>query len=348
MSRRLTVYLIHTPSLVLRQQRIHGILSQLNNVATQLGYTFNQITITKPEPEHIKDTLPTYEKRINYDSTGDAEFDKMIAPLSVEEISNYEKQREAWKRIGDGAADDLSLVIEDDTFLLPNMEHALKELFAVDHSTYDVLTLAISSNDVRPGDKLDIINVRKSINNFKILPSKDAYMISKHAARKLLDQTETIKFHMRHQLSYVFHKDQDIKLVHPSTRIFLEGSKIGIYTSSVHPNNILNYNQEYMELFKLMNTGNLDAQHIRRLYKQIAHLQNPDAMHVYGVLLFQAKEVKEAQDVLLEAIDLMQKQQGVMTFRSDLLNNLINIHEFTQWDLDGIMEKPSKYALSKK
>ena len=99
-----------------------------------------------------------------------------------------------------------------------------------------------------------------------------------------------------------------------------------------------------MELFQMLQAQDVDVRSIRAIYKRIQHIQSPDIMHLYGVLLFKGKQIKEAHEVLLDALDVAKKQHGVVSFNSDLLNNTINIHEFTQWDLDEITQSPSKYT----
>jgi hypothetical protein len=60
--------------------------------------------------------------------------------------------------------------------------------------------------------------------------------------------------------------------------------------------------------------------------------------------MYKVGELQDAQDALTSAVEHMQKQGGVLSPSSELLNNYINIHQFTQWDLPNIIAKPSKYS----
>jgi uncharacterized protein HemY len=119
---------------------------------------------------------------------------------------------------------------------------------------------------------------------------------------------------------------------------------LGLFPSSTHANNVLIYNQEFMDLFKFLQTEKPPVREIREIYKKVAHINNPDIMHIYGVLLYKAGELHDAQDALTSAVEHMQKQGGLLTPASELLNNFINIHQHTQWDLPDLIAKPSKYS----
>ena len=321
-SRVFHLYVVHTPKLVLRQQRLQNTIAAIRELVTSCQFEFRLIMVTKPE------------------KVGVEEFDKAMMMLSVEELSNYEKHREVWKQVCTNAHQDIFMVIEDDTFMLPDTDSAFKEM--IQHSefgSHDVVALCLSKDP--NATAMEFLNARDLVT---VLPSKDAYFVSKRAAIILLEQTTTIRFSMRYQMSYVLRSNPSLRVVYPSKRLFLEGSKIGMYPSSIHSNNMLIYNQEYMELFQLLSKEEVDVRNVRAIYKRIQHLQSPDLMHLYGVLLFKGKQVKEAHEVLIDAIDTAKKQHGIVNFNSDILNNAINIHEFTQWDLDDIMQNSSKYT----
>lgn len=348
-SRAFHLFVVHTPKLVARHQRLQNTISFIRGIVTDEKYEFRLHMVTKPDPEHLREDLHTLDKRISYEPVGIEAYDKARVMLSLEEISNYEKHRDVWKRITNEANTDVFMVIEDDTFQLPDAQHTFKELLSSTHkdtNAYDFLTFALSksANESATGSPIELHDTRDVTN---AIPSKDAYFISKRAATLLHTQSDTIRFTMRFQISYMMFKNPSLKWMYPSQRIFLEGSKVGMYPSSIHGNNILIYNREYMEMLSYMNNPeNIDLRKIRSLYREISHLRSPDVMHIYGVLLFKANEVKEAQEVLIEAVELAKKQNGVVNFSSDILNNTINIHEFTQWDLGEIMQNPSKYMCS--
>lgn len=344
------IFVIHTQKLTLRQARLHGTIQTIRTTAQAAGYEVKVTMILKPDPDYFDEkTIPLMEKRIKYEPVGIEEFDKIINTatnshvLSIEELSNYEKHREAWRRITETSADpdSIYMVIEDDIFMIPEEHDVLREVINdIDHTSYDFLTFSVADQSVRKSDQITTLNFR---NIGKILPSKESYFISRRAARVLYDQSETIRFTMRTMMSYILCKNHSLNVMYPSKRIFIDGSKLGIHPSTTHGGNVLIYNQEFMELWQFISHAKPPLREIREIYKRVAHVRNPDIMHIYGVLLYRAGELHEAQDVFVEAVKLMQEQQGLLSFRSELLNNAINIHEQAQWDLPAIIEKPSKY-----
>jgi len=335
------LFVIHTQRLTHRQARLHGVIQQLRQTAEGCGYTFKPYMTLKPDPEHLQSDLEKLNARIKYDPVGIEQFDKTSNILTIEQLSNIEKHRNAWRRICELPSTDVFMIIEDDAFIVPGCDEHLKTFIKMDHPVlYDFCSMGLSDTS-GAGSGATLLNIRDL---GTVLPSKDAYLVNRSTARLFLNATETITFTLRIQLSYIIHSHPTIQAVYPSQRMMLEGSKLGFYTSSLHPNNMLIYNQEYMDLWSYMTRDVVPVKEIRDIYKKIEHIRNPDVMHLVGVLLYKGKDVEEAGSVMSEAINEMIKQHGVITHRSDLLNNYINIHEFLQPELTDASSKPSRYS----
>jgi GR25 family glycosyltransferase involved in LPS biosynthesis len=308
--------------------------------------------ILKPDPDVLQGQLEEISKRVDLTPVGHPEFDRTLVPLSLEHISNFEKQRHAWKLIADAtAADTMYMVIEDDIYMMGTADEQKRGLCEMltcvrdAQSKYDVLSLCLSDTNPTGSPSMHILDAKDL--NIQVLPSKEAYFISQKAARALYDETENMKFSARLHMSYILlHKPPagtEFNVMYLNKRIFVEGSKLGVYTSSVQDSNILIYNQEFMELWKYMSMDDVPVKAIRDVYKKVQHINNPDIMHIYAVLLYKAKQLHEAQDMFVEAVEAMRGADGVISGRSELLNNAINIHEHSQWDLSAITGHPSKY-----
>jgi hypothetical protein len=99
-----------------------------------------------------------------------------------------------------------------------------------------------------------------------------------------------------------------------------------------------------MEMLRMLSDENKDVQKIHRNYKIIERLQSPDAMHLYAVLLFQSKQLDEANTYFKKAIDTMVQQKGCINRQSELLHNAIEFYKNAQTDdLETYASKPSKY-----
>lgn len=332
------LYVIHTANLVHRQSRLHGTIQSIREMASARGYEFRSILVLTPDVSALHAKIPELSARIKYDKTGYPDLDSMLSVLNMEQLSNFEKHREAWRRIQREVTDpnDVCMVIEDDAFIIPEFSKNLQAFIAKPYQdAWDFYSLSISiQSDKR------VMKILECMGN---LASKCAYAVRPSVVQKLLDETEIIRFTMRNQLSYIFRKREDIMAMVSNEQCIMEGTKLGIYTSSIHPNNLLSFNKEFMELFQIAQSESPSLELASRIFDQVKHIGNPDVMHIYGVILFKCGRVKEASQVLSVAIDQMQKQHGLMNNQSDLLNNSINMYEHMQWDLPEYLNTPSKY-----
>lgn len=353
----LYIFAIHTASLAARQARFHSVIQTLRTTAQAAGYEVKPIFILQPDVPKVREGLPATTQRVKLAATGEAEFDKHLGALTLEELSNYEKHREAWRRVikatdsaGVDTTKDRYMVLEDDVMLFRTSEESFRTLLQQTdgQDAYDLLFLgmqpAVGAEEkvVGPG-KLHSVRELGS----KVLPSKEAYLITPSAAKALLQGTENIRFAMRIQLSLLCHTIPDLRVCMPSARITLDGSKLCIFPSSIHANNMPYLNREYMIMQQMLfQKDPVSAEEAKAYYtSKLAHLNNPDAMHVYALMLLRVNKIDEAEELMTSAVEEMKKQGGVLHNRSDLLHNLFRIFQGNQPDLEEAMTKASKYAV---
>ena len=273
-------------------------------------------------------TDPAPLSKIDYSKIDDEDFDRLIQPVNLQQYSNMKRQLATLQAIlSDNNKDTLYIILEDDAIIMPefqaNLEKFLQNPFEVD---WDLMFLCAASNGPDPYTPIHTI--------FKILPSKEAYAIKPYVIPSLLTYFEKTFYTFRIQLSRWLLLNPSIKAYCPANRISLEGSKLGFMPSTTHENNVLIYNREFMELFKMVtNQTPIDIVQAKRIYKSVEHLKSPEMMHLLGVLLFKSQKPFQAKELFLDAITESMNQGGLLTARSELLNNAINIHGITQDDL---------------
>lgn len=336
------LYVVHTAQFVQRPLRLHGTIQTIREAASQNGYEFRSIFVLNPDPNMLQPKLQQLSDRIKYDKTGYDLLDASSTVLNLEALSNYEKHREVWRRILAEVKDanDLCMVIEDDAVMIPEMQKPLQQFFANPRAAeWDFYSLSVSIPSNAPRELLSIAD------HLRVLPSKCAYAVraDPRILQRFLDETEIIRFSMRGQLAYIFLKHRDVRAVVSSSQCIMEGSKIGFFPSTIHPNNMHIFNQEYMELFNMLQSPTLSEAKATAIYQRVQQLQSPDLLHIYGVILFKCGLVKEAAQILSTAVDWMHKQHGMVNSGSDVLNNAINMYEHMQWDLPEYFAQPSKY-----
>lgn len=341
----LTLFVIHSPRIKYREKCILGTTTLIKNVCHQKNIECNIVNIQNHESNDIKPNLSELDKSISYEKTGLDLFDRVMKPLNVEQLSNFFKQKEALTQIvqlnslPNKGSDDYYMIIEDDAYVLNEFQHNLLLLFdVIQKDTWDILTLSVSSSTNK---ELVLQNTRDVVN---ILPSKEAYMIKPEIAKELLNNLQIIRLPYRYQLSYWIKMNPKYEIKYFTQRVFIEGSKIGFVPSTTCENNVLVYNQEFMEIFNMI-TGNKEYnfERVKQLYKIVEKLQSPEIMHLYGVILHRENKFSHARDIFTDAVEQMVSKDGLINPRSELLNNTINMYGLYQDDLSNLTAKPSKY-----
>ena len=335
------VYVIHTSSLSIRMQKLEPIIQLLKSMGQKYGYKVNISLIISPDPESLQGKIEDLQKNVSYEKTDNELFNQCIQILSLEMISNIEKHKESLQKIANNKSNnpkDIHLVIEDDMVLLKDCVPNLEDILKMDHSAldWDMVILGLSKS-VDPKDTQRLEKLSELNSDGKILPSKEAYFIRKNVATKILSEFEKYKFTYRIQLSWIINNDPTLKVYYPLKRTTIDGSKLGLFTSSIHSNNILSYNNEYMQLYRFLNAPKEEIQKnmkaIDELYKTVRTLNSPDFTHLYGLLKIKTDALREGETILLEAIDQMKKSQGLLNSRSDLANNLVELYQHLQDDV---------------
>jgi len=340
----LRIFGIHTESLTLRGDRLHGVMQALRMAAIGAGYHVIPRLIIKPDVGKITENLKDYGDKVNYEPCGDGDFDSQRQVFSTEMLSNFEKHREAWRRISEVESvgeKDMFLIVEDDSYLLPEGLEGWKHVLATAASQqWDMIHLGIAQLD----SKADYVPLNKIV---KVLPSKDAYLITQQAAKRLYEQlTDKYRFVLRVQLSWFVHQHKDFQLMCPNRRVLIDGSKLGICPSSIHVNNVLVFNNEYMTLFKLYNSPRLtkEMKAVQNAYKIIEHLGCPEAVVLMGKIEEKLGNVGAAKMYLEKGVAAMKGGQGIINGRSELITTLIKLYGKHQADVDECSKMISKYS----
>lgn len=346
-SKTLNLFIIHSKHLTIRKTRFQNTLRAIDDVAKKNNFTVKTQFILQNEADEIQSKIEEFNKKVSYDPINDEEFDKQRYMLSVQIISNIEKHKEVWKRIKDLPNSELHLVLEDDALLFPECIPNLDEFFTVyNNSSWDFVTLGLSINNNVVNTNDYLINFRSY---FKILPSKEAYCIKPKTAELFLEQSEKLKFTLRLHISYLIKTNPDLKVVFPAKRIFIDGSKIGIFPSSIHPTNILIFNNEFIQMHQYLHKSPEEIKknfnNIQKLYRVVENLHSPDILHLYGILLKKIGKLDEAEEIFSEGIQELKKQQGFLNNQSEIVNNLVDLYKYKQNDIDTIDIKNAKYSI---
>lgn len=324
--RTLHVLIIHANHLTYRKTFLLKTLKLIEELCTKKAYVCVPHYINEYEIYDVKSQLKNIEKQLEKYEGDDKDF--KYDTINIEQLSNFLKQRRAVEKIiemDDGNVENYYMILEDDCVIIPEFIKNFEELLENPKiSPWDILFLSMSNN-------ADTYEFRETRSNVKILPSKDIYCITPECAKRILPSLQKIMGIYRVQLSYIIHTNKDIISMYSSKNISIEGSKTGFFPSAVIENNILIHNRIFIELFTLFQKGDtIDMNTVDKHYNMVEHLESPEIMHIYGVLLYKNHDYHKAKTMFEKAIDQMILKNGILNKRSELLNNAITINSLCQ------------------
>ena len=344
---RLNIYVVYSEELENRHGTINSSLSLIKDICVQKNIEMKLNIISEPGKEHINKHINTFNTRVNYDKFADNNiYNDLIMPLNVCQISNFEKHRYIYKLILENTnVDDLHLIIEDDIIILKdyinNISEFIDDLNSSHDDDWDILftCLNVVNNPAK------YININELYN---IIISKSCYVIkNRELCEKLYEATNTFKLNIKLTLSK-FIKDRNYKALSYNKITFIEGSKLGLYPSSVNPNNYLFLNNNYIELKKISEKKELTEDDIitaEKIYSNSQNINSIDIQNIMGTIYYNYKNYKKAKEYMYTSLNNLKKCKGYTIMKNnEILSNTINIYKYDQDLLEECIASKSKYS----
>jgi hypothetical protein len=347
---KLNIYVIYSEELENRHATINSSLSLIKEICTQKNIDIKINIISEPNKDYINKHISTFNTRVNYDKFTDNNiYNDLITHLNVCQISNFEKHRYIYKLIlensKDNDANDIHLIIEDDIIVLKDYINNIGEFIDDLNTSYDndwdilFTCLNVVNNPAK------YININELYN---IIISKACYVIkNKELCEKLYEATNTFKLNIKLTLSK-FIKDNNYKALSYNKITFIEGSKLGLYPTSVNPNNYLFLNNNYIELKQLSEKKDLtedDIKKAEKIYSDSLNIQSIDIQNIMGVIYYNYKNYKKAKEYMYSSLNNLKKCKGYSIMKNnEILSNTINIYKYDQDLLAECIASKSKYS----
>lgn len=344
MKENINIYIITSDNLKLRFNNLNQQIGKLKEILENCNFNFNFHQINNPSNGEIEKNIDKYKEVVvlKKEEIEDNDFKNQVIPINTCQISNIAKHLKAYELIKN-SDDKYHFIIEDDIIIIDEFINNIKTIFKkILITDYDLILTGIAIN--QEGD-LKLIN---SFNYFKVLISKCSYFISKDCAIKMIDFLAKFRFPMKLSLSYFIWQNKDnIKSFVCNKNLFFEGSKIGIFTSSINNNNFLYQNGEFVKLTQLIGDNEYISNDIIKKAEEIynnAGKNNPDFLHTLGLAYYKNKNYKKAKNTLIEAVLALKKNDGFICQHNEILNNCINMHQFEQSDIENALKLPGIYS----
>lgn len=324
----INVYIIHYEKLDDRKENIELLKSYINPLDN-----VNFKIITDHEPESIN--MNNIKNLISMNPLEESEnqfYNNFNTKLSIHSISNGLKHFKAIQMISKEKETSINIVFEDDVMCSSKLFSQLNSLHSnINEVPWDIVLLGQPSEEVQNTNNLSL---KKISPTNTIFPCIDSYLIKPSFAKTILINFFPLRYPLNIQLSYVIDKmnNQNCYKIFPN--ITGDGSKIGIYTSSILPNNVLLFNNIYKTIYTtLENNTKLSEEQIteiKALLDKNEYKQSPDFIHIEALLYMKIGDLQKSKDLFEKAYDTFTIKNSPMNNTSVFLKNYINIFKMIQ------------------
>lgn len=325
-----------------RASLIDALTGSLSKVATKVDIV-HQVSTHALEPETIPGMLSAWTAdtplvELDPKKVPDPAMSQLSRPMHVRSISNALKHYEALLQIAKGyesSGPRFALVVEDDAvFSEEQMLDAVERAIRNAPEDADLIFLGLPSK--RPASStIDPKNAEfddvQDLITTQVLPACDSYLVACSAADRIASGFLPLRFSTNIHLTFLIRSGVIRKAYIAVPNAFVDGSKLGVFPSSIATNNQLIWNQGYCQLLSMVTQGKVDG--FDELWnQQSAMLQNhPDALVLLGDYHVLLGKTKEAEKVYDRALKMFENEGCIVNNTSEFMKRYMSIYKnFTQ------------------
>lgn len=265
----------------------------------------------------------------------DAMMMQLSMPMHLRAISNAMKHREALLAIAkayeSGSGQRFALVVEDDAlYAEEQMLDAVKRAVSNAPENADIIFLGLPSKrpipstpaaDPRSAEFDDVIDL---VSN-QVLPACDSYLVSRSAADRIASGFLPIRFNTNVHWTFLVRTGVVRKAYIAVPNAFVDGSKLGVFTSSISTNNQLIWNQGYCQLMTMVMQGEFAG--FEALWnQQTAMLQNhPDAQVLLGDYYGRVGRTEDAKVAYERALKAYEEDGCLVNNTSEFMKRYMSV-----------------------
>lgn len=323
----LHIFILHCKALEDRYLNMNNIVMKLRS------YEYKNIKLGEISIIGVNDPddIPTQviQQLLDYSPIQDVSlgrFNPFLKHIHINQLSSTLKHAEVYQRIAmdpKKEKDSLYLVLEDDALCSDNVCVLLDQVVQA-HTKQPIVFLGIPSNN--DGD-VQIKQIQG-----QLVPVIDSYMLTLEGANMLRDHFLPVKFTSVLHFNYVLAKC-NIPINITSQNLFVNGSKYGMFVSSLNPNNQLVFNKDYMMLFEKLNKpvlGKDDERLIKSLISESPISQSPDFRFLVAKYQSKIGQHQEAKKTFEEAFKSYIEKKGIINNESNMLKDYIRLFKNLQ------------------
>ena len=271
---------------------------------------------------------------LNPEHIEDEQLRPAVRPMHIRALSNAMKHYQALLDVAStfaGSEEDesvkWSLVVEDDAVFNPDkLKEGIERTITSAPSDAEIIFLGFPSRRKPPTtdestSEFDDVN---EVVATQVLPSCESYLISSKAIERIADAYLPIRFPTNIQLTWLI-RNKKIRAYSSVPNIFVDGSKLGSFTSSLDPNNQLVWNHAYCVLATHLRGGALSE--FKTLWDEQpeSFKFHPDALVLYADWQVASKLLKDAENTFAKALETYDANKCIVGNSSDFLKRYLKI-----------------------
>jgi len=321
------IYIIHSKTLPQRDKSVENIINKLKSHA-YVNLKVGTIHIVQSnDPNDIQ--LNIIQQIIDYSQIQDvayASFNQFTKNIHINQLSHTLKHLDSLQKIAK-SDNQVNLVLEDDVLFAEDVCIKLDEFFKVyDPKIHGITFLGMPPQTEEAVSNPTIIN--KCIDK-SLIPVMESYIITKEAATIISTNFLPIKFTTLIHVNYILQKT-GVQAYQSSKSVFINGSKYGSFVSSLNPNNLLVFNQDYMTVYNMIQSQVIDDAKVLHVYENSSIKMSPDFMYIVGKYWNGRKDYTKARDLFQEAYNTCLLNGAIVNHESMLLKDFIRLHKHLQ------------------
>ena len=333
MKTNLNIFVIHYTALTSRKntiQKIENIIRENTNEDLILKLT----VIEEHDPESINTNniknlinISDFEDKNNF-------YQQLLRNMSIQSISNVLKHFKAIQ-LGSKTSNEYVLCLEDDVEFSEKIFSQIDMLIKnTGNMKWDIIFLGQPSDSSIVTQQKDIALNELNKENL-LLPCIDSYLMTSEFAQKLIIDFFPIKFMTNIQFSYLINKNgYNTYKIFPN--ITGDGSKMGLYPSTVLPNNILIFNEDYKYIYTTLEKNNSITSEVKtsilKIFEKANYQNNPDFIHLHALLLCKLEKYEESEQYFEKALELYKENKSIINNTSSFIRNYMSIYKHKEGD----------------
>jgi hypothetical protein len=315
----LCIYVVHATSLVMRKDNVMQLTRLLTSdtrfdVKMHLMLSHDPNELTKEQLQSSVELNKFPEEHL-YAPT----WNPHITNMHINQVSNALKHVSCLQKIaGSESHDTVHLVIEDDVCYPPDIGDKLYNVLMQMRRGHDIVFLGFPRLDDN-SDTASGMFASVPMNN--LFPTCDSYFVTREAAHKLVAGCSPIRMITNKHLTFAC-RTKGVSPWYTLPNIFLDGSKVGRFVSTVQANNRLIYNAEYMKSLKTINDEKTGIPELRQCIIDIessGFSNHPDIQFLKAVIHIRLEEYEAAQECFRSADEAYTKNGAMVQGDSEFL-----------------------------